>query len=238
MPPTGRSLIQFADVTKVYGTGGAVVDALSGVDFEVERGGFVAITGPSGSGKSTVMNIIGFLDVPTSGNFYFDGVAVENASREQRTLLRRSYIGFVFQGYNLLPQSTALENVELPLVYRGVARRERRELARHALERVGMSGREHHRPFELSGGQQQRTAIARAIVRRPALLLADEPTGNLDTERANEVMQLLVELNQGEGITIVMVTHEPDMARYCRTSIRIVDGKVDVRVQQEPSRVD
>jgi putative ABC transport system ATP-binding protein len=233
MGATGGPLIKLAGVAKVYGQGEAEVRALDGIDFEIAHGEFVAIMGPSGSGKSTVMNIIGFLDAPTGGQFLFDGVPVEHATRAQRTLLRRNFIGFVFQGYNLLSQSSALENVELPLIYRGVARRERRTLARRALERVGMAGREHHRPSELSGGQQQRVAIARAIVTSPALLLADEPTGNLDTERANEVMKLLVELNREDGITIAMVTHEPDMAAYCQRQLRIVDGRVDGHARQE-----
>ena len=171
------------------------------------------------------MNIIGYLDSPTTGSFKFDGVAVDGTSREQRTLLRRNFVGFVFQGYNLLSQSSALENVELPLVYRGVAGRERRKLAGEALGRVGMAGREHHLPSQLSGGQQQRVAIARAIVTNPLLLLADEPTGNLDSERANEVMKLLVALNREDGITIAMVTHEPDMAIFCSRQVRIVDGR-------------
>jgi putative ABC transport system ATP-binding protein len=168
---------------------------------------------------------VGYLDTPSSGSYRFDGVPVEGASREQRTILRRTFVGFVFQGYNLLSQSTALENVELPLVYRGVAPRERRQLAEQALDRVGMRGREHHFPSQLSGGQQQRVAIARAIVTNPMLLLADEPTGNLDTERGTEVMKLLRQLNEQDGITIAMVTHEPDMAAYCQRNIRIVDGR-------------
>jgi putative ABC transport system ATP-binding protein len=226
-------LIELKGITKVYGRGEAEVRALDGITFKIDRGDFVAIMGPSGSGKSTVMNIIGYLDTPTDGSYVFDGVPVEHVSRQQRTLLRRNFVGFVFQGYNLLAQSSALENVELPLIYRGVPRWERRELALRALMRVGMAGREHHRPSELSGGQQQRVAIARAIVTSPALLLADEPTGNLDTERANEVMKLLVELNRDDGITIAMVTHEPDMAAFCRTQLRIVDGKVDGHARKE-----
>ena len=228
-------LIELKSVTKVYGRGEAEVRALDGITFKIERGDFVAIMGPSGSGKSTVMNIIGYLDTPTDGSYLFDGVPVDHASRQQRTLLRRNFVGFVFQGYNLLSQSSALENVELPLIYRGVGRSERRKLARRALERVGMGGRESHRPSQLSGGQQQRVAIARAIVTSPALLLADEPTGNLDTERANEVMNLLVELNRDDGITIAMVTHEPDMAAFCPTQIRVVDGKIDAHLRAEPS---
>jgi putative ABC transport system ATP-binding protein len=218
-------LIELAGITKVYGVGEAQVRALDGLDLQIMHGEFVAVMGPSGSGKSTAMNIVGYLDMPTEGRYTFDGVPVETASREQRTLLRRNFVGFVFQGYNLLAQSSALENVELPLIYRGVAPADRRKLARGALARVGMSGREEHLPSQLSGGQQQRVAIARAIVTNPLLLLADEPTGNLDTERANEVMRLLVDLNRDEGITIAMVTHEPDMAKYCSRRVRIVDGK-------------
>ena len=226
-------LVRFDQVWKTYGSGEARVDALAGVDLTIGRGEFVAIMGPSGSGKSTAMNIIGYLDAPSQGSYLFDGVPVHKVTRQQRTLLRRNFVGFVFQGYNLLTQSSAIENVELPLVYRGIAPRQRRDLAAAALGRVGMIGREHHRPAQLSGGQQQRVAIARAIVTNPLLLLADEPTGNLDTERANEVMRLLVELNERDGITIVMVTHEPDMAAFCRRRIRIVDGRAvaqDVKV--------
>jgi putative ABC transport system ATP-binding protein len=222
-------LIEFSGVSKIYGSGEAEVRALDGLDLSVDRGEFVAVMGPSGSGKSTAMNIVGYLDTPTGGSYRFDGVSVEKVSRQQRTLLRRHFVGFVFQGYNLLQQSSALENVELPLIYRGVTRTERRDLALAALARVGMNGREHHLPSQLSGGQQQRVAIARAIVTNPLLLLADEPTGNLDSERAAEVMKLLVELNRRDGVTIVMVTHEPDMAVFCSRQIRIVDGKAAVQ---------
>lgn len=227
-----RPLVELEALTKVYGTGEAEVRALDGLDLRIDHGEFVAIMGPSGSGKSTAMNIVGYLDTPTSGRYRFDGVPVEQATREQRTLLRRNFIGFVFQGYNLLSQSTALENVELPMIYRGVSRTERRQLALQALARVGMDGREHHRPSQLSGGQQQRVAIARAIVTNPLLLLADEPTGNLDTERATDVMKLLVELNRQDGITIAMVTHEPDMAAFCNRHMRIVDGKAATPTEQ------
>ena len=227
-------LIELNGITKVYGKGEAAVRALDGLDLEIGHGEFVAVMGPSGSGKSTAMNIVGYLDTPSEGHYGFDGVAVEKASRQQRTLLRRNFVGFVFQGYNLLPQSSALENVELPMIYRGIGPSERRRLARTALGRVGMAGREHHLPSELSGGQQQRVAIARAIVTNPLLLLADEPTGNLDTERAREVMKLLVDLNRIEGITIVMVTHEPDMAAFCSRRIRIVDGRsADDKLRQD-----
>lgn len=220
-------LIELRQVTKIYGRGEAAVHALDGISLSIDHGEMVAIMGPSGSGKSTVMNIIGYLDAPTDGDYLFGGVPVHHVTRQQRTLLRRNFIGFVFQGYNLLAQSSALENVELPLIYRNVGAGERRRLALRALERVGMDGREHHLPSELSGGQQQRVAIARAIVTSPALLLADEPTGNLDTERGEDVMRLLVELNRDDGITIAMVTHEPDMAAFCKRQLRVVDGRVE-----------
>ena len=228
-------LIELKGITKVYGSGEAEVRALDGLDLRIDHGEFVAVMGPSGSGKSTAMNIVGYLDTPSNGIYRFDGEPVERATREQRTLLRRNFVGFVFQGYNLLSQSSALENVELPMIYRGMPSAERRDLAYGALARVGMGGREHHLPSQLSGGQQQRVAIARAIVTNPLLLLADEPTGNLDTERATDVMKLLVELNQRDGITIVMVTHEPDMAAFCRRQVRIVDGRATTSGRAEQS---
>ncbi len=218
--------VDLQSITKVFGSGAAVVHALRGVNLAVASGEFVAIMGPSGSGKSTCMNIIGCLDVPTSGSHRFCGVDVTALSRDQRALLRRQFMGFVFQGYNLLPRTTALENVEMPLVYRGWRARRRAEAAREALATVGLTGREHHTPSELSGGQQQRVAIARALVTEPALLLADEPTGNLDTERGIEIMELLTRLNVEKGITILMVTHEPDMAAYAHRLIRFRDGLV------------
>ena len=221
-----QHLVSFHHVTRSYGMGGGMVRALAGVNLEIRQGEFIAITGPSGSGKSTAMNIIGCLDRPTSGSFKFLGVEVGELSRDQRALLRRNYIGFVFQGFNLLNRTTAIENVELPLIYRGMARHERRERAAHALAQVGLAGREHHTPGELSGGQQQRVAIARAIVTDPLLLLADEPTGNLDTQRSHEIMELLSRLNAGRGITVVMVTHETDMAAYARRMIHFVDGRI------------
>jgi putative ABC transport system ATP-binding protein len=200
--------------------------ALHGVDLDIAKGDFVSIMGPSGSGKSTCMNILGCLDTPTSGQYFFGNVEVSQMSRQELAKLRRYYLGFVFQGFNLLNRTSALENVELPLMYRGTPSRKRRQLARHALKIVGLEGRESHTPGELSGGQQQRVAIARAIVTSPAVLFADEPTGNLDTARSHEIMELLSGLNQEKGITIVMVTHEPDMAAYTRRIIRFVDGKV------------
>ncbi|HEY8594509.1 MAG TPA: ABC transporter ATP-binding protein [Devosiaceae bacterium] len=220
-------LIELKGLTKIYGAGEARVAALDGVDLSVYPGEFVAIMGPSGSGKSTTMNILGYLDTPSAGQYLFDGVDVSRTTRQQRTLLRRNFLGFVFQGYNLLGRSTALENVELPLIYRGTPASERRRLAKGALARVGLTGRERHLPSELSGGQQQRVAIARAIVTSPRLLLADEPTGNLDTATSVEIMELLTVLNRDEGITVVMVTHEPDMAAYCRREIHFRDGRVE-----------
>jgi len=219
-------LITFDNVWKSYGAGEARVHALAGVDLAIRRGEFVAIMGPSGSGKSTAMNIIGCLDTPTAGTYGFMGVDAGRLDRNRRALLRNLYIGFVFQGYNLLPRTTAAENVELPLIYRGVAARERRDLAMQALAQVGLVGREHHTPAELSGGQQQRVAIARAIVTKPTLLVADEPTGNLDTARTHEIMDLLTRLNAELGLTIVMVTHESDVAEYAGRTMRFLDGHV------------
>jgi putative ABC transport system ATP-binding protein len=219
-------LVTFRSITRVYGEGGGQVRALAGVDLEIARGEFIAIMGPSGSGKSTAMNIIGCLDRPSAGSFRFSGVEVNGLSRDQRALLRRNFIGFVFQGFNLLNRTTAIENVELPLIYRGMARAKRRERAMQALHQVGLSGREHHTPGELSGGQQQRVAIARAIVTDPLLLLADEPTGNLDTARSREIMELIARLNEERGITVVMVTHEADMAAYAHRVIRFTDGLI------------
>ena len=225
-PETG-ALIELRDVTKTYGQGPATFLALRGVNLRIGAGEFVAIMGPSGSGKSTAMNILGCLDNPTSGAYLFRGMHVENLTRNQRALLRRYYLGFVFQGFNLLARTTALENVELPLVYRGEPRAARHAKARTALDAVGLRQWEHHTPAELSGGQQQRVAIARAIVTDPTILLADEPTGNLDSQRSHEIMDLLAALNGDRGITVLMVTHEPGMARYAKRIIRFVDGQVD-----------
>jgi putative ABC transport system ATP-binding protein len=219
-------LIAFRGVTKIYGQGDASMRALQGIDLDIREGEFVAIMGPSGSGKSTCMNILGCLDTPTSGSYRFKGVEVGDLTRNQRALLRRHYQGFVFQGYNLLSRTSALENVEVPLIYRGVHASERHARARKALETVGLTGWEAHTPGELSGGQQQRVAIARAIVTNPAVLLADEPTGNLDSARSREIMELLSDLNRNRRITIIMVTHEPDMAAYATRTIRFVDGLV------------
>ena len=220
-------LIELRGVTKRYGSGAAELMALKGIDLKVTAGEFVAIMGPSGSGKSTAMNILGCLDTPSAGAYLFKGAHVEALSRDQRARLRRRYLGFVFQGFNLLARTSAQENVELPLLYRGESAAARRKAAHEALALVGLQGREGHTPAELSGGQQQRVAIARALVTQPAVLLADEPTGNLDSQRSREIMELLVALNRERGITIVMVTHESDMAAFARRVVRFVDGRVD-----------
>ena len=220
-------LIELKAVSKIYGTGMAEVRALDGVDLCVDEGEFVAIMGPSGSGKSTAMNMIGCLDMPSSGQYLFKGVDVGSVSRNQRALLRRHYLGFVFQGFNLLARTSAVENVELPLIYRGMGATQRHRQAMTALAHVGLAAREHNSPGELSGGQQQRVAIARAIVTQPAVLLADEPTGNLDTKTSLEIMDVLERLNRDEGITVIMVTHEAEMAAYARRIIHFVDGKID-----------
>ena len=223
---SGAPLIALKNVTKVYGEGATALQALKGIDLTIEAGDFVAIMGPSGSGKSTLMNTLGCLDTPTSGEYLFKGVHVETLTRDQRARLRRLYLGFVFQGFNLLARTTAQENVELPLLYRGESAKVRHAAAAKALKSVGLEGWEHHTPAELSGGQQQRVAIARAIVSEPAVLLADEPTGNLDTHRSQEIMELLWGLNVDHGITVLMVTHEPDMAAYAKRIVRCVDGLV------------
>ncbi len=219
-------IIEFKGVWKTFGAGVAAVNALAGVDLAIFESEFVAIMGPSGSGKSTAMNIIGCLDTPTWGHHFFQGVEVGSLGRNERALVRRHLLGFVFQGFNLLPRTTALENVELPLIYRGMGTAERRDMAADALRRVGLSGRESHTAAELSGGQQQRVAIARAIVTNPAVLLADEPTGNLDTRTSLEIMELMTGLNR-LGMTIVMVTHENDIAAHAGRIIRFVDGRID-----------
>jgi putative ABC transport system ATP-binding protein len=220
------ALIQLRGVTKRYGTGATELMALKGIELDIAAGDFVAIMGPSGSGKSTAMNILGCLDTPTAGQYLFKGAHVEALSRDQRARLRRRYLGFVFQGFNLLARTSAQENVELPLLYRGDNAAVRRVAAAKALLAVGLGGREHHTPGELSGGQQQRVAIARAIVTEPAVVLADEPTGNLDSQRSHEIMGLLLALNKDHGITVLMVTHEPDMAAYARRMVTFVDGRI------------
>jgi putative ABC transport system ATP-binding protein len=219
-------LIQLRGVTKRYGAGVAELLALKGIDLDITAGEFVAIMGPSGSGKSTAMNILGCLDTPSSGQYLFKGAHVEVLSRDQRARLRRRFLGFVFQGFNLLARTSAQENVELPLLYRGESARVRRAAASKALQSVGLGGWESHTPAELSGGQQQRVAIARAIVTEPAVVLADEPTGNLDTQRSHEIMELLMALNRDHGITVLMVTHEPDMAAYARRMVHFIDGRI------------
>ena len=221
-----QTLIELTAVTKVYGSGDAAVHALAGADLKIHPQEFVAIMGPSGSGKSTAMNIIGCLDTPTSGSYFFKGIDVGSLWRDQRALLRRHFLGFVFQGFNLLPRTSAIENVELPLVYRGMPFEERRRLASRALDRVGLKGRENHTANQLSGGQQQRVAIARAIVTNPAVLLADEPTGNLDTKTSRGIMDLLTSLNRDQDITVVMVTHEADIAAYARRVVGFLDGRI------------
>jgi putative ABC transport system ATP-binding protein len=220
-------LIELTGVTKVYGAGTATMEALRGIDLRIFPGEFVAVMGPSGSGKSTCMNILGCLDTPTAGTYRFCGVEVGKLTRNQRALLRRHYLGFIFQGYNLLNRTSALENVELPLVYRGETARDRRSRARQAMFSVGLTGWEHHTPGELSGGQQQRVAIARAIVTQPLVLLADEPTGNLDSVRSVEIMNLLTAFNRDHGITVVMVTHEADMAAYAKRTVHFRDGLIE-----------
>jgi putative ABC transport system ATP-binding protein len=227
-------IVEFEQVSKIYGSGDAEVRALDGVDLTIEKGEFVAIMGASGSGKSTAMNVIGCLDLPTSGSFRFHGVDVGSLEQNQRALLRRHYVGFVFQGFNLLARTTALENVELPLVYRRIPARQRRERAMESLASVGLADRANHTPAELSGGQQQRVAIARALVCDPSLLLADEPTGNLDSAKKVEIMELLVGLNRSLGITIAMVTHEPDMSRFVSRVILFKDGRI-VPPEEVPS---
>lgn len=226
-------IIELTSLTREFGEGAAKVLALRGVDLAICRGEFVAVMGPSGSGKSTAMNIIGCLDRPTAGTYRFNGVDVGQLNMDQLALLRRHYLGFVFQGFNLLGRTTALANVELPLLYRGVSASERRQRSLKALHEVGLEGRESHTPAELSGGQQQRVAFARAIVTNPVVLLADEPTGNLDSETSSEIMALMTALNEDRGITIVMVTHESEMAEYAHRLVLFRDGVVQSDRQLE-----
>ncbi|MES2173601.1 MAG: ABC transporter ATP-binding protein [Pseudomonadota bacterium] len=230
--PIADPIISLRGVTKVYGEGPTAFQALKGIDLDIAQGDFVAVMGPSGSGKSTTMNILGCLDVPSAGTFLFKNHHVETLDRDQRALLRRRYLGFVFQGFNLLSRTTALENVELPLIYRGEDKKTRYDMGMAALDKVGLKDWWDHTPAELSGGQQQRVAIARAIVTHPDVLLADEPTGNLDSERSVEIMELLTDLNKNSGITVLMVTHEPDMAAFARTIVHFKDGLVE-RVEQK-----
>ena len=220
-------LIELEAITKVYGMGNVAMRALKGIDLSIDTGEFVAVMGPSGSGKSTCMNIMGCLDIPSSGNYRFKGVEVGELTRDQRALLRRNFLGFVFQGFNLLNRTSALENVELPLIYRGVPARQRHRRAREALDAVGLTGWETHTPGELSGGQQQRVAIARAMVIEPEVLMADEPTGNLDSTTSREIMEMLRSFNKERGVTIVMVTHETEMASYAGRIVHFLDGLIE-----------
>ncbi len=217
-------LITLRGITKTYGRGDAAFEALRGIDLDIAAGEFVAVMGPSGSGKSTLMNLLGCLDTPTRGSYRYDGIAVEDLDADQRSLLRRHALGFIFQGFNLLARTSAIENVELPLLYRGLSRRERGRLALEALTAVGLPDKLRNTPAELSGGQQQRVAIARAIVTDPGTLFADEPTGNLDSTTTREVMELLTRLNRERGITILLVTHEDEVAEYARRVISVRDG--------------
>ena len=234
--PAPQPVIELTQVSKIYGHGEGTVRALRGIDLSIMPGEFIAVMGPSGSGKSTCMNILGCLDTPTAGTYRFMGVPVGGMSADQRAMLRRNYLGFVFQGFNLLSRTSALENVELPLIYRHVPLAERHARARKALHEVGLNGRETHVPAELSGGQQQRVAIARAIVSKPQVLFADEPTGNLDSATSAEIMKLLTELNEQHGITIAMVTHEADIAAWTRRVVRFRDGSIESDEANHPVR--
>lgn len=220
------AMLQMRGIYKIYGEGPTEVRALDNVDLTINEGEFVAVMGPSGSGKSTCLNVLGCLDVPTAGQYFFRGVEVGSLNRDQLALLRRHYMGFVFQSFNLLPRVSALGNVEMPLIYEGIAPAKRRDMAREALRVVGLEGRESATPAKLSGGQQQRVAIARALVTEPPLLLADEPTGNLDSARANEIMSMLTRIREERGITIIMVTHEASVARFAERLLYFVDGKL------------
>jgi len=220
------TLIETVDLMKIYDVGDSPVHALDGVSVTIDRGEFVAIMGPSGSGKSTFMNVIGCLDRPTSGEYRFDGMDVSRLDPDELAEIRNRKIGFVFQGFNLLSRSTALENAELPMLYSSIPAGERKKRALDALRLLGLEGREHHRPNQLSGGQQQRVAIARALVNDAPIVFADEPTGNLDARTSVEIMELFVRLNRESGITMVVVTHDPDVASFSRRVIRFLDGRV------------
>ncbi|RXI33378.1 macrolide ABC transporter ATP-binding protein [Arcobacter aquimarinus] len=227
MMQNSKTIIEFKNIVKTYGTGDAKTYALNGVDLSIKEGEFVAIMGASGSGKSTAMNMIGCLDKPSSGEYLFNGINVENLNRNQMALLRRNFLGFVFQSFNLLGRTSALENVELPLVYRKIPSKQRKEMAIEALTKVGLQSVIYNTPAQLSGGQQQRVAIARAIVSNPLVLLADEPTGNLDSIKSMEIMNLLKKLNEDENITIIMVTHEEEMAAFASRVIYFRDGHIE-----------
>lgn len=233
---TMEPVIQVQELVKIYLLGEMEVQALRGVSLSIEKGEFVAIMGASGSGKSTFMNILGFLDRPTRGVYLLDGISGEKLSRDELAEIRNQKIGFVFQGFNLLKRTSALENVELPLIYAKRHASNRREMAQNALYRVGLEGREHHHPSQLSGGEQQRVAIARALVNQPSILLADEPTGNLDSKTSEEIMRIFQQLNRELGITIVMITHEPDIASFAGRNILFKDGRVvDDRINLSPT---
>ena len=221
-------VVDARDLTKVYQMGDIEVHALRGLSMRIEPGEIIAIMGPSGSGKSTLMNMLGCLDSPTSGEYYLDGERVAGMVDDQLADIRNRKVGFVFQGFNLLPRSSALANVELPLRYSSANGRSRRVMARSALEVVGLGDRMNHRPNELSGGQQQRVAIARAIVNEPSIVMADEPTGNLDTKSGDEIMELLLSLNHDQGTTLVIVTHDPEIAAHTRRVVNIRDGRVEM----------
>ena len=229
-----ETLIELRGLTKTYGSGDAKFKALCGVDLSIRRGEFVAVMGPSGSGKSTLMNLLGCLDSPTSGSYHFKGIQVESLNKDQRSLIRRHALGFIFQGFNLLARTSALENVELPLLYRGYSRKQRHQMARDALASVGLPDKERNTPAELSGGQQQRVAIARAIVTQPDTLFADEPTGNLDSKTTREIMELLTRLNSERGISIIMVTHEDEVATYAKRIIHVRDGLISKDTSSNP----
>ncbi len=228
-----QALVAVDSLRKSYVLGSQEVHALRGVSFEILRGDFVAIMGPSGSGKSTMMNMLGCLDVPTSGSYFLDGRNVAEMTPNELAHVRRDSIGFVFQGFNLLPRTTALENVELPMIYAGVAPKERHARATEALGKVGLGDRMDHKPHQMSGGQQQRVAIARALVNRAPIILADEPTGNLDTANSREIMELFQELNSAQGITVILITHEPDMAVFAKRVIIFRDGTIVEDRRQE-----
>ena len=234
-----RNVIEIHDLTKVYEMGEVEVRALAGVDLAVDEGEFIAVMGPSGSGKSTLMNILGCLDRPTAGTYLLDGTDVSSLDRDERAVIRNAKIGFVFQSFNLLARTSALENVELPLLYGdlGWSNQQRREAAKHAIERVGLAGREGHYPSQLSGGQQQRVAIARALVTDPAMLLADEPTGNLDSRTSEEIMGIFQKLND-DGKTVVLITHEPDIAQYAKRAVHVRDGRIQQDESIKQKRVD
>ncbi len=225
-PDDSPPLIELVNLTKTYGHGDAAFQALRGINLTIRDGEFVAIMGPSGSGKSTLMNLLGCLDTPTTGSYRYQGIPVENLDNDRRSLLRRHALGFIFQGFNLLARTSAIENVELPLLYRGLTRSERHEKAAAALASVGLADKHRNTPAEMSGGQQQRVAIARAIVTEPDTLFADEPTGNLDTATTREVMELLTRLNLDHGITVILVTHEDEVAAYAKRVIHVRDGLI------------